>query len=95
MTEPKVPDTPAAEPKPSPLPAEAIDYDRWVQAIRPEARAAQLQAATRRTLRAVRRRPRHPEEVAVLTELVKARWRRALATGDVEELGPRRFRIRV
>ncbi|MEA4882221.1 MAG: hypothetical protein VB144_00930 [Clostridia bacterium] len=45
--------------------------------------------------RPVRRRPRHPDEIDVLTRLAVARMEQALATGELVITGPRRYRLRV
>lgn len=45
--------------------------------------------------RPVRRRPRLTEEADVLTLLAQARLERALQTGELEILGPRRYRLHV
>ena len=51
--------------------------------------------ATCSSPRPVRRRPRDPVEIEVLTHLAKVRLEQALATGELVILGPRRYRLRV
>ena len=42
--------------------------------------------------RRVRNRPRDPEKQELLIQLDLKRWKRMIATGELEELAPRRWR---
>ncbi|MGI6611045.1 MAG: hypothetical protein ACOX4G_11115 [Limnochordia bacterium] len=44
---------------------------------------------------AVRRRPRDSREVGLLDRLAQDRWDAALASGKLERVAPRRFRLHV
>jgi len=74
-----------------------IDLEEYVTTYKARARLAWLQAQSARLgqPRSVRRRPRSDEEAKILTLLARARLRRALATGELTVIGPRRYRLRV
>lgn len=73
-----------------------FEYNRYVR----ENRAAYREAWFRwqsdsDSRRAVRTRPRDPQEIALLDRLAYDSWHGALERGDLEQLGPRRYRVRV
>lgn len=74
-----------------------FDLDEYIQENRQAARRVWLQSEGARvgSKRPVRRRPRDPEEVAILTHLAKARLDRALAGGEFTIVEGRRYRLRV
>ncbi len=72
-----------------------VDFDTWVRWRRAQVRRRLLEAAAASPRRTVRTRPRDPVEDDLLTHLVVLRWKRALATGEVQRLGARRWRLRV
>lgn len=74
-----------------------ISFDEFVRAHKNESRRIWLEneGAREGRPRNARRRPRDPEESAILTLLAKARLARALATGELVKLGPRRYQLRV
>lgn len=74
-----------------------IDLEEYVATYKALARRAWLEAESARLERprSVRRRPRSEEEAKILTLLARARLRRALATGELTMIGPRRYRLRV
>ncbi len=80
-----------------PLGARRFDLDEHTAHNRPTARRAWLKWEGERgsSHRAVRRRPRNPEEVAVLTRLAKARLDRAVSSGEFVRVAERRYRLRV
>lgn len=43
----------------------------------------------------IRTRPRDPEEERLLVRMAVAGWRRLLAEGKIERVGPRHYRFRV
>lgn len=71
-------------------------YEQYVREHREAFQAAwfhwQAEVESRRL---VRRKPRSPHEIALLDRLAYDSWHRALERGDLEELGPRRYRVRV
>ncbi|NPV52951.1 MAG: hypothetical protein HPY71_05455 [Firmicutes bacterium] len=73
-----------------------IDFDDFVKQNRTEFRRFCLKTRiAHEEPRSFRRRPRDPEESDILTYLVKARWERALSSGEIIRVGPRRYRIDV
>lgn len=74
-----------------------INLDDYVAAYTKKSREIWLmrEGARGGSPRSVRRRPRSPEESAILTLLAKARLERALSSGELVRLGPRRYRLRV
>jgi hypothetical protein len=79
------------------LDAGRLDLDEYTQQNRRAARQAWLRAEGARvgSQRPARRRPRDPEEVAILTQLAKARLDRAIASGEFAGVEKRRYRLRV
>ncbi len=74
-----------------------MNLDEYVARHSAASRQLWLEAegAARRPHRNVRRRPRSPEESEILTRLGQARLTRAVSTGELVVLGPRRYRLRV
>ncbi len=74
-----------------------IDFDEYVVVHKAASRRIWLEAeaARRGAHRNVRRRPRSPEECEILTRLARARLARALSSGELVVVGPRRYRLRV
>lgn len=71
------------------------EYDRYVQENQERLTKVHLESLARRSQRAVRTRPRDPVERELLDRLAIDNWRRAIETGELEILGPRRFRLHV
>ncbi|MEW5767245.1 MAG: hypothetical protein AB1797_06400 [bacterium] len=71
----------------------AIDFDLYRQKKRID--YAQKLAKIRSTFshRAARGRPRDPEKHRLLLRLDHARMKRKLASGEIERLGPRQWRV--
>jgi len=80
-----------------PLGSRRFDLDEYTAHNRLAARRAWLKWEGERgsSHRATRRRPRNPEEVAVLTRLAKARFERAASSGEFVRVAERRYRLRV
>jgi len=59
----------------------------------PGARQLHLAADAALTRRLPLRRPRDPQEEEVLAQLDILPWQKALASGKLEKLGPRKYRL--
>lgn len=67
--------------------------EEYEKRVRPRAVEVHLAAAATSAGRLPLRRPRDPQEEEVLTELDILRWKKALESGLLEKLGPRRYRL--
>lgn len=71
------------------------EYDSYIQENKARYLRAYLEYQVERGRKAVRTRPRDPIERSLLDRMAVEAWRRAIATGELEVLGPRRYRLRV
>lgn len=79
--------------KPSFQPRYWGTLDEYISQVRPRARRINLAAAAALPQRLPGRRPRDPEEERVLTHLAISSWNRALRSGLLEQIGPRRYKL--
>lgn len=70
------------------------EYDGYVEENKARYLRACLGHLSERGRRPVRSRPRDPVESALLDRLALDAWHRAITTGELEILGPRRYRLR-
>jgi hypothetical protein len=68
-----------------------IDYDSYLKELRTKSLHSYLDLAALGGRR-LRTKPRDPKEAEVLRLLDRKRWERALASGRLEKIGPRRYR---
>jgi hypothetical protein len=66
--------------------------EEYVAKVGPRARDVH-RAGDATARRLPRRRPRDPREEELLTHLDLLRWQKALASGLLQKLGPRRYRL--
>ncbi|MGI6129843.1 MAG: hypothetical protein ACOYEO_07115 [bacterium] len=67
--------------------------DEYIRQVRPRARRINLAAAAALPQRLPRRRPRDPEEESILTRLAIFSWNRAIESGLLEQIEPRRYKL--
>lgn len=72
-----------------------ISWDEYKAKLPNRARDIYIKAEAVRSGRAIRRRPRSPEEDRLLTRQCFELWNNALRSGVLEKLGPRHYRVNV
>jgi len=71
------------------------EYDIYLEENRDRYFMVNLEHQTKLRKRPSRSRPRDPVESALLDRLAVDSWNRAVSTGELEILGPRRYRLNV
>lgn len=69
-----------------------IDYDIYRNTKQAEFLRRRLKLENLRSGRLPRQRPRDPVEEDVLTRLIRARFKRLIARGELKKMGPRNWR---
>lgn len=71
-----------------------IDYDEFIGQLRKKSLRLYTRWSAQKGRSLSSRKPRDPEEDAALFLLDVRRWQEALASGRIEKVGPRRYRLR-
>jgi hypothetical protein len=69
-----------------------VNYDRHIENLRVKSLHLYTQWATSVNRLTHTNKPRDPEEDIILFFLDYQRWQKALSTGLIEKIGPRRYR---
>ena len=71
-----------------------LNYDEYIEKMRKRSLRLYVANDARRDKLLRSGKARDPEENVVLFLLDYNRWQKALASGEIEKLGPRRYRMR-
>ena len=71
-----------------------LNYDEYIEKMRKRSLRLYVANDARRDKLLRSGKARDPEENVVLFLLDHNRWQKALASGEIEKLGPRRYRMR-
>ena len=69
-----------------------LDYDIYRRDRGPELFRRRIEIENRRSGRSPRSRPRDGVEERILSRLIRSRYERLLSTGELERIGPRKWR---